>query len=578
MASVKEQVNSLEDKPKAHNEDVDKSKKVDTGSGSGSGSGSENGEKPVREKLKKADLEEANASIPNGIPIEGGSGKLKKKRSYEGLTNEEEVEHDTPSEGAHARKKTREATSPTKKVEKTFLKNSKAGSEDPEEVKHSDAESDKIIATPPSSGDEAMVGLTGTNMIKKKRSSEEMLGSQDEMAKSPKIAATDTERGRRSSSTPVSDRDYNSTTKLQKKRSSEEMLGLQEILRSQKVAATDAERGRRSSSAPPSEIELNGAYKLQKKRSSEEMLDSQDEISRSPKVTATEAERDRRSSSAPPSDNESNTRDSNLRGTTKAGPPKGVPQEEVALSKNTTSTIQATSGFGNASSISPFAALASKKTASLSSEQLPQTSSSAFAGSGFAALAGSNSPFGSVPKVKPASVDSSLLASTSAFVSSGFASLSGSTSPFGSSAVDSKPTSSLGASPFAASTSHSGFGGSSVFKSGFGGGNSGANKLSSFAAPVGDTKLGQTSAAKPFGAPEVEEDEDDEDGDDNSENEDGYEDDASSSVADPGAEVPSQFKIRNGKHSSNLYKRKLTVCRSDHWGRRRIDIILLSKR
>ena len=672
MANVKEGVNSLEDKSKVYNATVSKSKE------SVSPSGSENGEKPVREKFKKADLEEANAgstlptSAPNGDAVKAGSGKLKKKRSYEGLKNEEEVEQDTTSETAHTRKKTREGTSSTKKgKDSQFLRESKVTSEDLEEAKHSDAESDKIITTPPSSGDEIMIDSTGTNMIKKKLSSQGVLGSQDDMAISPKASATDADRGRRSTSTPVSDNDYNAAGKLKTKRSSEEMLGSQDdMARSSKVAATDAERERRSSSlsssvsgssyksatnlkkkrnskktsgrkgkaiSSPKFIAVNAthsdrspsesasddddlktknnskkrslgeisdaqdgvsksskvaatdaersrrsssssssasqsgnqskcAHKIQRKRSSEEMLGSQDDVSKSPKVAATDIERNRRSASAPSSDDDSQARDTNTKAAIKSDPPRSVPQEVVST-KDKASIIPATSGFANTSSISPFAALSSKKIAP-SSEPLPQTSSSAFAGSGFAALAGSNSPFGSLPKPKTASAESNLSSSTSAFASSGFASsgfassgfassgfassgfasLSGTSSPFASSIGDSKLTPSSTASPFAATTSKSVFGGTSIFGSSLGGGFGGPNKLSSFAAPVQDSKVNQ-QPAKPFGAPEVSDnDEEGEDGDDTTENEYGDEDDAGASVVANGAEASTQYKIQNGKH------------------------------
>ncbi|MCJ1387338.1 hypothetical protein MMC18_000181 [Xylographa bjoerkii] len=164
------------------------------------------------------------------------------------------------------------------------------------------------------------------------------------------------------------------------------------------------------------------------------------------------------------------------------------------------------SGFANTSAASPFSTLSGKASVfkapssfgTNTSNQQTQTSS-AFASSGFAALASSStSPFSTLgtaaTSAKSPLSDSRTTTETRTF--GGF----GSSVPggFGSS----------GKSSFA-SAGASGFGtlGGSTFGSAFGGGFGGGTKLSSFAAPVADTKLG---GAKPkiFGASE-DSDEDD---------------------------------------------------------------------
>ena len=171
------------------------------------------------------------------------------------------------------------------------------------------------------------------------------------------------------------------------------------------------------------------------------------------------------------------------------------------------------SGFADTSATSPFSTFSNKpsifKTPSLSgtnnSNQETQTSSSAFASSGFAALAGSStSPFSTLGTTST-SYKSPPPESQSHFASS-TATEASTRSGFG----NSGPTSfaSTGKSSFA-SAGVSGFGtlGGSGFGSAFGGGFGGGTKLSSFAAPAGDTKLGGTKP-KPFGASEDSDEED----------------------------------------------------------------------
>lgn len=194
-----------------------------------------------------------------------------------------------------------------------------------------------------------------------------------------------------------------------------------------------------------------------------------------------------------------------------------------------TSKIPPGSAFSNTSAASPFGALAAK-TSSPPSEQ-PQTSASAFAASGFGALAGSStSGFGAIGK------------SNGGFGSGGGGFGSGSKSPLGAATNDesAKSTgSSFGGalgqqSAFAApATSGGGFGsGASGFgkigqSSGFGSGLSGSGfgssggGLTSFASGKSTPLSGAIKQAKAFGAPP----DDDEEGD----NEGGDDDDGNGS-------------------------------------------------
>lgn len=145
------------------------------------------------------------------------------------------------------------------------------------------------------------------------------------------------------------------------------------------------------------------------------------------------------------------------------------------------------------------------------SKEKPQTSASAFASSGFASLASSSSPFGSISSTTP-----SVFGGNASTAPSGFGALAAgsststttSTTPSGFGALSDKPASGFS---FGGGTS-SGFGGlgtGSVFGSklsnGFAGGS--GPKLSSFAAASGkqDVAVG-TKRARAFGAPESDED------------------------------------------------------------------------
>jgi Ran-binding protein 3 len=223
------------------------------------------------------------------------------------------------------------------------------------------------------------------------------------------------------------------------------------------------------------------------------------------------------------------------------------------------SKIPATSGFANFSSTSPFGTIGTGKsvfgaplpstTDSSSQQAVTQTSASAFKSSGFASLAGSASPFSTFASSststftqppRATSPEKSVLPGITAAATdkpSGFAALSGppSASPFGGAA---------GTSSFAKP-------GSMLFGGGFSGGFGGGSKLSSFAAPTGDIKLGAPKA-KAFGASGGSDDEDsgseagDEEGDQSEKKE----------------EEGSQFHVQEGKQTVASLRVPLLILRS----------------
>ena len=182
------------------------------------------------------------------------------------------------------------------------------------------------------------------------------------------------------------------------------------------------------------------------------------------------------------------------------------------------------STFGSAATSSPSLNISGSDSyaklstfAAKNTDQDSQTSGDAFASSGFAALAGSStSPFGTLG-------GSSTAATASPFVSAGFDSVKTETDQFEalkpeagpnggfSTFVNSSSTgfNSTDQSPFALSGSNktSVFGGS-VFGSAFGRPLGGGSRLTSFAAPTGDTKLGVSNGTiKPIGSPKRDEEE-----------------------------------------------------------------------
>lgn len=193
-------------------------------------------------------------------------------------------------------------------------------------------------------------------------------------------------------------------------------------------------------------------------------------------------------------------------------------------------------------------------------DQDSHTSANAFASSGFAALAGSStSPFGTLG-------GSSITASASPFASAG-ASNSGKTET-GTQATQNKETAAGGGfgafvnssstgfgatdrSPFATSgSSKTGIFGGSVFGSAFGGPFGGGNRLTSFAAPTGNAKLGATNGAiKPIGSPK-----NDADDDENSESDGDVS--ADNKKDEETEEADGRFQHQDGKRKSPLYRQQ----------------------
>ena len=206
----------------------------------------------------------------------------------------------------------------------------------------------------------------------------------------------------------------------------------------------------------------------------------------------------------------------------------------------------------------------------------------AFAASGFAALAASStspfgtlggastahsaSPFASAGVFNPEKTatntkkahDSEMAANgrSSAFVNS-------SSTGFGTSVE----------SPFGTSgSSKAGVFGGSVLGSAFGGPFGGGNRLTTFAAPSGNAKLGTSNGAiKPIGSPKHNEDEDD-----NSES-DG-EVSAENKKEDESGEADGRFQHQNGKQTSviDVETARLTENSGDWGGWRRIDLLFAS--
>ena len=220
------------------------------------------------------------------------------------------------------------------------------------------------------------------------------------------------------------------------------------------------------------------------------------------------------------------------------------------------------SGFSNFSVESPFSNLArttssGKPFVSSVSNGQTQTSSSAFSSSGFAALAASStSPFGSLGATSVSSSKSppsNLPQDTSKLP---FPTLSPSKTE------QSKPS---GFGPSFAGTGQSSFNTSAISgfgtlkstsNAGFGGKFGGDTKLSSFAAPVGDTKFGG-GPPKPFGASADSEDED-KDSDTGSGNED-EEKDQERSEADPKYHKQDS-KILEASYHGQSMEQMLTCC------------------
>ena len=191
--------------------------------------------------------------------------------------------------------------------------------------------------------------------------------------------------------------------------------------------------------------------------------------------------------------------------------------------------------------------------ATKTTDQQSQTSADTFASSGFTALGGSStSPFGTLAG-SSTTATSSPFASVGGFssgkteidqrvaqkpetiINSGFGTfINSSSTGFG--AIDQ--------SPFGLSQTI-GFG-NSVFGSAFGGPLSGGNRLTSFAAPTGNAKLGVSNGAiKPIGSPRRDEDEIE-----NSESE--GEGIAENKKDDETEEADGRFQHQDGRHQLSL--------------------------
>jgi hypothetical protein len=187
-------------------------------------------------------------------------------------------------------------------------------------------------------------------------------------------------------------------------------------------------------------------------------------------------------------------------------------------------TKKAPTIFGSTSALTAIPARtespskSSSDVTSLKTDQQSQTSTSAFAASGFAALSKSTnspfstigitsvggstpSPFASASAFSPKKADPHIPKTTESKSNGGFGSFAkASSSGFGS--TEPSPFGTAGAAKPAI------FGGS-VFGGGFGVGFGGGGRLSNFAAATGDAKLGAANGAiKPIGAPTREEDDD----------------------------------------------------------------------
>ena len=235
---------------------------------------------------------------------------------------------------------------------------------------------------------------------------------------------------------------------------------------------------------------------------------------------------------------------------------KEVPDEAgigFRASTGETETKKVPSIFGSASILAPPAAHIKNESPAKSStltnpDQQSQTSASAFASSGFAALSKStSSPFGAIGATSAAASTPSPFATTSPFSPKKDESdASKKTEPApngGFSAFAKSQTSGFGTSeptPFgttgAAKTSV--FGGS-IFGGGFGGTFGGGSKLANFAAPTGDAKLGN-GTIKPIGSPTR-------DGDDEENSESDAEGFGENSRGDVNDEGDERFQHQDGK-------------------------------
>ncbi|MCJ1307890.1 hypothetical protein MMC25_001538 [Agyrium rufum] len=281
----------------------------------------------------------------------------------------------------------------------------------------------------------------------------------------------------------------------------------------------------KTSSPSPGDSEMQDQLTSPRRKRSRDQFEQ--ESQREQKIAATDETKSRRRSQE--LEREASDTDNDV---VKDSDPEST--AEGGEKKSSTNGLPPSSGFSNTSAQSPFGALASKPSTQNEASQPSDTtqdmttSSDAFASSGFAVMAkSSTSPFGALagsppPDSKPASSPFGALTSPSSniqtnngsFLTSG-PKLSSFASPNVPAKENSPPAtfaSSSGTGFSGLSGSSSGFGslGGSAFGSTFNGGFSSGSKLSSFAAPIGDTKLGKP-APKAFGA-SADNEEDDEEG------------------------------------------------------------------
>lgn len=263
----------------------------------------------------------------------------------------------------------------------------------------------------------------------------------------------------------------------------------------------------------------DGAYSPRKKRSRDQM---DNEADREQKIAATEETRaQRRSDEIDRADVSSYKSRASL----KHGPDpsrtavsRAGPLEDNATSRNTSEPVKAT--FGATNMLRPVSGPSQSKSPTNNSQDGEDrakdkkiTAPSAFASSGFASFASSsNSPFsaaGSTPEaamprasaaVEPSAAETSEPQNPAPEPSGGF----GSFAKMQSSGFGTNPR-----SPFATvATNTGGVFGQSVFGSSFGSGFATGSKLSSFAAPIGDARLGSANGSvKPSGTSNNESDE-----------------------------------------------------------------------
>lgn len=187
-----------------------------------------------------------------------------------------------------------------------------------------------------------------------------------------------------------------------------------------------------------------------------------------------------------------------------------------------------------------------------STNQQAQTSNAAFASSGFAALAQSyTSPFGALGAKSAKNTTPSAFTSSSTFNPK-------KSDPTEGPSTKAEPAASTGFGTFATSPS-SGFGaaqpspfgttdaaktnvfGGSVFRGGFGGGFGGGSKLSNFASPTGDARVGTSNGSiKPIGSPKREDDNEEQ-------SESDVEGTGEKEIGEDVDEADSRFQHQNGK-------------------------------